>query len=392
MTTRPKTISIFGATGSIGKNVTEILLNNTEAYSVIALTANNDIKTLAQTARKLHPQYVVIAADHLYQELKILLEDLPQIKVLAGANSINEVAKIKCDLFISAIVGIAALIPTINAIRAGSNIGLANKECLVSAGEIILKEVESAQIKLIPIDSEHNAIFQIFENDNIELIESITITASGGPFLKMNFAEMRHITKAQALKHPNWLMGEKISIDCATMINKGLEMIEAFHLFPIKKEQINIIIHPESIIHGMVNYKDGATLAMMSKPDMKIPISFALAYPKRASIQHQKFDLTKIAALNFFSAEGDDFDKKFLGLNLARAALKQGGNAPCILNAADEIAVEKFLKNQIAFMDISKIIAKVLEKIPHNPLSSLEDVASFNDQARMVANNININQ
>lgn len=379
-----KTVSIFGSTGSIGRNAIEVILNSPKSYKIIALTANRDVKGLIKQVRILQPEYAVISDERFYSELKKALKDLPKIKVLAGEAAINEVAQIKCDLFLSAIVGMAALMPTINAIRAGSYIGLANKECLVSAGDIILKEAKKHKVKLIPIDSEHNAIYQIFENDHLDLIENIVLTASGGPFFKYSLAQMKNITKEQAIKHPNWQMGAKISVDSATMMNKGLEMIEAYHLFPVAKNQIDVVIHPESIIHGLVNYSDGSTLAMMSKPDMKTPISYALGFPKRIAIKHQKLDLAKIGSLNFFTPD----EKKFPALKLARKAMEAGGNSPCILNAANEIAVSRFLDDKIAFNDIIKIVVEVLERLPYSNISSLEDVLEIDNQARKIAKEI----
>lgn len=376
-----KSISIFGSTGSIGKNAIEVILNSPQSYKIVGLAANSDVKTLTNQAKLLKPKFVVIADENLYLELKLALQDLSQIQVLSGEKAIREIAQVKCDLFISAIVGLAALMPTVEAIRAGSNIGLANKECLVAAGNLILEEVKKSGVRIIPIDSEHNAIFQIFENQHLDLIEDITLTASGGPFLNKTLQEMDNITKEQATKHPNWQMGAKISVDSATMMNKGLEMIEAYRLFPIKKEQIKILVHPESIIHGMVTYLDGSTLAMLSKPDMKIPISYAIGYPKRITIDHKKLDLAKISKLNFFTVD----EKRFPAIKLAREAMYQGGNAPCILNAANEIAVEQFLKEQIPFVKITKIVMAVLEKIPYYKTSSLEEVIQFDIQARKIA-------
>ena len=376
-----KSVIICGSTGSIGKNTVEILLNCLESYKVIVLTANNDVDNLIEQARLLQPKYAVIANKNLYQKLKEGLNEFSEIEILSGNKAIEQVSSIKCDIFISAIVGMAALIPTVRAIRAGSNIGLANKECLVSAGDVILQEVEKHKVKLIPIDSEHNAIFQIFENEHLNLIDNITLTASGGPFFKKSSEEMRYITKEQAIKHPNWSMGAKISVDSATMMNKGLEMIEAYRLFPVKKDQINIVIHPESIIHGLVNYKDGSTLAMLSNPDMKTHISFAIGYPKRMEIKHEKLDLVKISSLNFFEPDKN----KFPAIELARQALETGGNAPCIFNAANEIAVDGFLKGQISFTDIVKIVVEVLETVPYNTLPSLEKVIEFDNKARICA-------
>ena len=381
-----KTVSIFGSTGSIGKNTVEILSDKHDSYRVICLVANKNVATLIKQARFLQPNYAVIADINLYSQLKEGLQDLPQIEVLAGMDAVNQVSAIKCDIFICAIVGMAALIPTVKAIEAGSNIALANKECLVAAGDIILDKVKKHQINLIPVDSEHNAIFQIFENQHADLIENITLTASGGPFFKNSLQDMKYITKEQAIKHPNWSMGAKISVDSATMMNKGLEVIEAYRLFPVAVKQIEVVIHPQSIIHGLVNYQDGSTLAVLSNPDMKIPISFALNYPHRSSVKHKKLNLSQIGKLDFFEVDY----KKFPLLKLAYQALKSGGNAPCILNAANEIAVARFLQSEIAFTDIHKIVVEVLESLPYNNLPSLSDVIQCDNQARLTAKKIKI--
>ncbi len=379
-----KKISIFGSTGSVGKNTIAVLQNNEESYEVIALVANNDFETLISQAKLVKPKYVVIANEYHYSKVKEALKNQTEIEVSCGINQVNEIAKIKCDLVIMAIVGMAALKPTINAIESGSNIGLANKECLVSAGDIMLETAKKNNVKLLPIDSEHNAIFQIFENDNLDLIDNITLTASGGSFFRMATKDMKNITKEQALNHPNWSMGAKISVDSSTMMNKALEMIEAYRLFPIKKEQIKVVIHPQSIIHGLVDYEDGSTLAMMSIPDMQVPIAYAIGYPKRIKIKRQKLDLAKIGSLNFYEAD----EEKFIALKLAREVLKIGGNAPCILNAANEIAVARFLNDEILFTDIIKINIEVLEKISYHDASSLESILYCDKQARLLAQNL----
>ena len=309
---------------------------------------------------------------------------MPNCHIIICEEEINNLSKNKCDLFLSAIVGIKALIPTINAIKAGSNIAIANKECLVSAGEIIMKEAKKHKIDIIPIDSEHNAIYQIFEYQNLDLIDKITLTASGGPFLNKTLDELKNVTIKEAINHPNWQMGQKISIDSATMMNKGLEMIEAFMLFPINKNQIDIVIHPESIIHGLVSYNDGATLAMMNPPDMKVPISYALKINQRLKIKHPKLDLTKISKLNFLKA---DFNR-FPALKLAFDALKEGGNKLPILNAANEVAVEKFLKEEIKFIDIINLVEKILNKIAYKQIDSLEEILYFDREARKLMLNL----
>jgi 1-deoxy-D-xylulose-5-phosphate reductoisomerase len=379
-----KKISIFGSSGSIGKNAIEVLMNDRESFEVVALIVNNNAECLIQQAKLVNPRYAVIANESLYDEVKEGLSGNGNVIVLAGSDAVDEIAKIKCDMFISAIVGLAALRPTFNAIEAGSNIGLANKECLVAAGDVMLEAAKKSGVKLVPIDSEHNAIFQVFENGNLGLIDSVTLTASGGPFFKSSVEEMKNITKEQALKHPKWVMGRKITIDSATMMNKALEMIEAHRLFDVKSEKIEVVIHPQSIVHGMVNYVDGSTLAMLSVPDMKVPISYAIGYPDRMKIEHKKLDLAKIGSLEFFNAD----EERFVALKLARKALSLGGNAPCVLNAANEVTVEAFLNDKISFSDIVKINMEVLEKTSYHEITSIEDVLRFDQEARLMACNL----
>ena len=380
-----KTIAIFGSTGSIGKNTVAVIKNAPEKFKVKILVARNDVKTLISQALELNPEFVVIENLEHFLELKTALKNLKNCQILCGAEAILEVAKINCDLMISAIVGSAGMLPTLNAIRAKTNIALANKESLVCAGNFLNQEAKKHGVSIVPIDSEHNAIFQIFENNNLNLIEEIILTASGGPFFNSdkNFAE---ITIAEALKHPNWQMGAKISIDSATMMNKGLEMIEAFYLFPITKKQIKILVHPQSIIHGIVNYGDGSTLAMMSLPDMQVPISHAINYPNRMKINHQKLDLAKLQKLEFFEVD----EKKFPAIKICRDALEVEGNAPAILNASNEIAVEKFLNSQISFDKIPQIVLETLNKIPYKKLDSIEDVLLNDKIARDFAKKLTI--
>lgn len=375
-----KKISILGSTGSIGKNTVEIIKNNPKDFSIVALVARNDFKTLISQALLLKPSYVVVENEKHFLKVKESLSSLKKCQVLAGQKAIIEVAKVKCDLVISAIVGAAGMLPTLEAIKAGSNIALANKESLVCAGEFLNKAAKKSGAKILPVDSEHNAIFQIFENANLKQIEDIVLTASGGPFFNST-KDFKNISVSEALKHPNWKMGAKISIDSATMMNKGLEMIEAFYLFPVAKKQIKILVHPQSIVHGMVNYKDGSTLAMLSMPDMKVPISYALSYPKRMEINYKKIDFAKLQKLEFFSVN----DKKFPAIKLCREALENDGNSLAILNAANEIAVEKFLNGEISFDKITKITAKTLDKIPQQKLKSVEEVLYFDNQARIIA-------
>lgn len=378
-----RAISIFGSTGSIGKNTIEVVKNDLQNFRIIALVARNDVKTLIAQALTLKPDYVAIENEKFFPELKLALKNLQSCEVLCGQKAILELAKIKCDLFISAIVGFAGMLPTLNAIKAGSHIALANKESLVCAGRFLIAEAKKQQVKIIPVDSEHNAIFQIFENENLELIADIILTASGGPFFNSK-KDPKKISIAEALKHPNWKMGAKISIDSATMMNKGLEMIEAFHFFPLSKKQIKILIHPQSIVHGMVNYRDGSSLAMLSLPDMKVPISHALAFPNRMEIQHQKLDLAKLQKLEFFAVD----EKKFPALQICREALEIDGTAPAVLNAANEVAVEKFLKGEITFDQIIRIVAKTMDKISHHQMKYIEEIIEFDHEARVIASNL----
>lgn len=380
-----KQISIFGSTGSIGCNTVELIKNNPDLYEVVALVSNNNVKLLVEQSLLLKPKFVVIKNQESYQLLKSELSHLSGIEILCGEEAIIEVAKVKCDLFISAIVGAASMLPTINAIRAGSNIALANKESLVCAGNFMIEEAKQNQVKIIPVDSEHNAIFQIFEHDNLEIIRDIILTASGGPFFNSD-KDLSKVSVAEAIKHPNWSMGAKISIDSATMMNKGLEMIEAYRLFPVTKDQIKILIHPQSIVHGLVNYDDGSSLAVLSNPDMKVPISYALSYPKRLKINHKILDLAKIKELTFFEVD----EKKFPAVSLCRQALYDDDNSATILNAANEVAIERFINQEIAFSDIVKIVAATLDKIPNQKLSSIEDVLEFDGLARIAARQLKV--
>jgi 1-deoxy-D-xylulose-5-phosphate reductoisomerase len=377
-----KKISIFGSTGSIGKSAIEVIKNDPNNFKILALVARNDFKTLASQALELKPSYAVIENEEHFSELKNLLKDLKNCEILCGQKAILEVAKIKCDLVISAITGAAGMLPTLAAIEAGSDIALANKESLVCAGVFLNEAARKSGAKIIPVDSEHNAIFQIFENQNLNQIDSVILTASGGPFFDKD-VDFSKITVEQALKHPNWSMGAKISIDSATMMNKGLEMIEAFHIFPLHKNKIKILVHPQSIIHGMVEYFDGSTLAMLSRPDMKVPLSYALAFPQRMAIKHEKLDLVKLQNLSFFEPD----EKKFPALRICREVLEADGSAPVVLNAANEIAVERFLKGEITFNKITEIVTEVLQKISHKKVSSIEEVIEIDLQARDFAKN-----
>ena len=372
-----KSVSIFGSTGSIGKNTVEIIKDNLDRFQVIALVAGSGYKTLAKQAKLLKPKYVVLADKSKYQDLKDELVDCQGVEILVGAEAITDVAKIKCDIVVSAIMGFAGLVPTYEAIKVGSNIAIANKESIVCAGDLINKEARKSGSKLYPIDSEHNAIFQIFENDKVDKIESITLTASGGPFFNKDI-DFSKVTPQMALKHPNWSMGAKISIDSATMMNKGLELIEAYYLFDVEKDGIDIVVHPQSIVHGMVNYVDGNSLAVMSLPDMKIPISYCLSMKNRMKIEKKKFDLAKIGSLDFFAVN----DTKYPAINLCKQALKEGGASLVVLNAVNEIAVARFLKGEIRFDEITDVVAKALDSSTKFKVDSVKDIIEVDQRFR----------
>ena len=378
-----KEISILGSTGSIGCNSVSLIKNSPEKFKTLCLAANNDVKTLIAQARDLKPKFVAIANSNHFAELKAGVAEIEDCQAMAGDEAIFDLAKIRCDLLISAIVGAAGMLPTLHAIRAGSKIALANKESLVCGGKFLMAEAEKSGSLIIPVDSEHNAIFQIFEQNNLAAIEDITLTASGGPFFFSN-QDFSKISVDEALRHPKWQMGAKISIDSATMMNKGLEMIEAFHLFPIAKEKIKILIHPQSIIHGMVNYGDGTTLAMMSLPDMRVPISYALNHPKRSKISHQKLDLAATQKLEFFEVD----EKKFPATKLCRQAMNDGGSSPIILNASNEIAVARFLAGEVSFDKITQIVAKSLDKSSFSTPNSLEEIIAIDTESRQIASKI----
>ncbi len=376
-----KSVAIFGSTGSIGKNALAVISQHLSAYQIKVLVAGEDVAALIAQAKIFQPQYVAINNCQHYAALVQGLAGFPDIKVVAGESEISQLATIKVDFFLSAIVGIAALIPTLNAIKAGCDIGMANKECLVVAGALMLAEAKKSGSRILPIDSEHNAIFQIFENHNVDKIARITLTASGGPFLHFSAEQMKTVSKEQAVVHPNWQMGKKISVDSATMMNKALEVIEAHQLFGVQADQINVVVHPQSIIHGLVDYQDGSTLAMLSQPDMKVSIASALAYPSRIAIKYRPLDLLTVGKLEFLPVD----EVKFPAMVLVRQVLKSGGNAPLIFNVANEIAVARFLNGEISFNYITTIVAKTLAKMPNCPINNLLEIIHFNQQAANVA-------
>lgn len=378
-----KTVTILGSTGTIGQNTLKCIALHEQDFSVSTLVARENVALLANQAREFRPKLVVIANPSLYSELKNLLQDT-DIEIAAGEEAVLSAAGDGADITMSAIVGAAGLKPTLAAIKNGKTIALANKESLVCAGELVQNEVKKYGATLIPVDSEHNAIFQLLNNQKIEHIDRVTITASGGPFRTFTLEQMKNVTPQQAVRHPNWNMGAKISIDSATMMNKGLELIEAFYLFPLRADQLHILVHPQSIIHALVEMIDGSILAQMSMPDMCTPIANALAYPERISAPVQKLRLEEISNLSFEAPDST----RFPAIALARSVLESGGNSPTILNAANEVAVERFLKGKIAFLDIAKIVEKTLEKLYSKPLETIDDVLECDKFARHHAESI----
>jgi 1-deoxy-D-xylulose-5-phosphate reductoisomerase len=377
---RPRRISILGSTGSIGCSTVDLLRRDPGAYEVEALTARSNVSLLAQQARELKPRLAVIADESLYDALKDALSGT-NIAVAAGAAALEEAAAADADLVMAAIVGAAGLKPTLAAVARGKTVALANKECLVCAGEVMLKAVERSGATLLPVDSEHSAIFQVFDFDNVERVERIILTASGGPFLDLDLARMKDVTPAQAVAHPNWSMGAKISVDSATMMNKGLEVIEASYLFPVPEERIEVLIHPQSVVHSLVGYADGSVLAQLGTPDMRTPIAYALAWPRRTGSPAARLDLARVGQLTFREPD----PKRFPALTVARQALKSGGAAPTVLNAANEIAVQGFLGGEIGFLDIVAVVSGTLETVPSGSVSTLEDVVAIDRAAREAA-------
>ena len=373
----PRHVTILGSTGSVGCNTVDLITRNPDAYVVEALTAHGNVKRLVEQSLKLRPRLAVIADETLYGELKAALAGT-NIAVAAGQDALKEAASLPADWVMAAIVGAAGLEPTLTAIKRGATIGLANKECLVCAGDIVLREIQRNGATLLPVDSEHSAIFQVFDFENAAAVDRIILTASGGPFLRHDLAAMAHVTPAQAVAHPNWDMGAKISVDSATMMNKGLELIEAYYLFPVPEERIEIIVHPQSVVHSMVGYTDGSVLAQMGVPDMRTPIAYALAWPRRAASPAARLDFAKVATLNF---EAPD-PIRFPALRLAREALQAGRGAPTVLNAANEVAVRGFLNGQIAFLDITRIVERTLETMQPMPAETLDDICHIDSLAR----------
>ncbi len=378
--TQTRTISIFGATGSVGLSTLDLVRQHRYAYRVVALTANGNASDLAKLANEFDAEIAVVADEAAYPALKAALAGT-NIKAAAGPAALIDAAQMGADWTMAAIVGCAGLLPTMAAIEAGKTVALANKEALVSAGELMMAAVARSGATLLPVDSEHNAIFQCLAGGKISQVRKITLTASGGPFRTYSLNQMRAVTPAQAVAHPNWDMGAKISVDSATMMNKGLELIEAHHLFPIGLDNIDVLVHPQSVIHSMVEYHDRSTLAQLGSPDMRIPIASALAWPDRIETNCQPLDLATIGRLDF---EAPDL-VRFPALKLARTAIQEGGAKPAILNAANEIAVAAFLSGRIGFLDIADMVSNALDGYAPKTPSTLEELFSVDADARTYA-------
>ena len=376
-----KHIAILGSTGSIGTQTLEVVEANPEEFIVDVLTANNNVELLVKQAKKFKPDVVVIACEEKYEELAEALKEEP-IKVYAGADAIAQVVQMaSIDVVVTAMVGYSGLLPTIKAIEAKKNIALANKETLVVAGEIIQRLALENGVSIYPVDSEHSAIFQCLSGEFDNSIEKIYLTASGGPFRGRDKKFLETVTSKQALKHPNWDMGAKITIDSASMMNKGFEAIEAKWLFDLKPSQVDVIVHPQSIVHSLVQFEDGSMKAQMGLPDMKLPIQFALTYPKRLKTNFPRFNFLDYPNLSFEPAD----DKNFKNLNLAFQAMEKGGNMPCIINAANEIMVDAFLKDKVGFLQMSDIIEVCMDKLAFISKPSYEDYVVTDAETRKLA-------
>ena len=375
-----RSVTILGSTGSIGKNTVDIIRRYPEHYDVKALTGNQNVSLLAEQAKLLNAKLAVTADKSKYADLKELLSGT-KVEVEAGFDAVVQAAREQADWTMSSIVGAAGLLPTMQVIQRGGTLALANKETLVCAGEIVMKAVKEHQTTLIPVDSEHSAIFQTLEEEHRRMIDRILLTASGGPFRDKDVAFMEKVTPQEAVAHPNWNMGAKISVDSATMMNKGLEIIEACHLFCVPVEKIEVLIHPQSIVHSAVGYKDGSVLAHMGMPDMRTPISYALAWPERMEAPTARLDLTKMANLSFFAPD----ENRFPALHLAKQCQKTSQSATAVMNAANEMAVDAFLKGKIGFLDIVRVSEKVVESSPLPAVATIQDVISLDHEAREMA-------
>ncbi|MEQ8363004.1 MAG: 1-deoxy-D-xylulose-5-phosphate reductoisomerase [Cyclobacteriaceae bacterium] len=376
-----KRIAILGSTGSIGTQALEVIGAHPDYFEVEVLTAQNNADLLIEQSLRFKPNAVVIVNEDHYAKVHEAL-DPKDIKVYAGENALASVVQMDTiDLVLTAVVGYSGLLPTIKAIEAGKPIALANKETLVVAGELITSLAKEKGVNIYPVDSEHSAIFQCIVGEFDNKIEKIILTASGGPFRGMKRSDLETVTKAQALKHPNWTMGAKVTIDSATLMNKGLEVIEAKWLFGLKPSEVEVIVHPQSIVHSLVQFQDGSIKAQLGLPDMRLPIQFAMTYPERLKTDFERFDFTKYPALTFEQPDTETFRN----LALAFEALKRGGNMPCVLNAANEVAVAEFLKDNIGFVDMSKVVEECMEKISFVPHPAYDDYVATDRETRIKA-------
>ncbi|QTD55927.1 1-deoxy-D-xylulose-5-phosphate reductoisomerase [Parasphingorhabdus cellanae] len=375
LTTR--TISIFGATGSVGTSTLDLIRLDRGKYRVVALTAHSNAAELAKLAKEFEAEIAVVADPEQYEALKQLLAG-SQTEAAAGPDQLISAAALDPDWTMAAIVGCAGLPPTLAALKCGKTVALANKEALVSAGALMMAQAREAGATLLPVDSEHNAIFQCLQGGRIDQVRKITLTASGGPFRSWSKEQMASVTPEQAVAHPNWDMGAKISVDSATMMNKGLELIEAHHLFPVGLKNIDILVHPQSVIHSMVEYHDRSTLAQLGSPDMRIPIASALAWPERMKTDCLPLDLSKIGKLDFEAPDDD----RFPAIKLARGAIEAGGAVPAILNATNEIAVAAFLKGNIQFLEITEIVSRMVDSYSPPDPDDLADIFAIDTETR----------
>ena len=377
MSATPRRVTVLGATGSVGRNALDLIGRAPERFAVEALVGGSDAAGLAALARESGARLAALADPRGYAALRDALAG-SGIEAAAGPDAVVAAARRPAELVVSAIVGAAGLAPTLAAIERGATIALANKECLVSAGAVMTDAVRRHGARLIPVDSEHSAIFQVFETERADRVERLILTASGGPFRTWPRARMAAATPEEAVAHPNWSMGAKISVDSATMMNKGLEMIEALHLFPVAPGQIEVVVHPQSVVHSLVAYVDGSVLAQLGSPDMRTPIAVALAWPDRMPAPVARLDLAQVGRLDF---EAPDTER-FPALSLARQCLHEGGGAPTLLNAANEVAVAAFLARRIGFLDIASVAARTLESLPAGRPTSLDDIRALDEQGR----------
>ncbi len=381
-TIRKKQICILGSTGSIGTQALQVIEEHSDLYEVYALTANNRVELLAEQAHRFRPAAVVVANEQRYDELKALMSDLPDVKVYAGAQALNEIVEsMPIDMVLTAMVGFAGLSPTIHAIKAHKAIALANKETLVVAGELICQLANQFHTPILPVDSEHSAIFQSLVGEDDNPVEKILLTASGGPFRNCTMEELQTVTKADALRHPTWDMGAKITIDSATMMNKGFEVIEAKWLFGVDARQIQVLVHPQSIVHSAVQFQDGAVKAQLGVPDMRLPIQYAFSFPQRLPLSGDRLDLFAIKELDFMEPDL----KKFRCLALAFEAIEKGGNMPCIVNAANEIVNRAFLEDRCRFLQMSDIIAETMQRCTFSNHPDYDIYIQTDQEARRIA-------